>query len=336
MSRLLDSPICVIGAGSWGTALSLVLANNKQLVRLWGHHDQHIQKLAANRTNDRYLPGIYFPENLQVTSDLSVALANVQDILIAVPSYAFRETIIMLQTYLTPANRIVCACKGLDPHTSKLLHQVVEEILGTKIPYAVLSGPSFAKEVASGLPTAITIATKNIDFGDDLTTRLHSQHFRVYTSTDLIGAQLGGAIKNILAIAAGISDGLGMGSSARAALLTRGLSEMMRFGIAMGGKQETFMGLSGLGDLILTCTDNQSRNRRFGLAIARGQAFDAAIKEIDQVVEGMSTTAEVYRLAKQFNIEMPITEQVYQVLYQNVSAQEAVKQLLARIPKAEH
>lgn len=336
MSDILGTPICVIGAGSWGTALALVLANNKQTVHLWGHHEEHIQKLAATRTNDKYLPNIHFPNNLLPKIKLSDALLNAQDILIAVPSHAFRSTIELLKPHLTASSRIIWATKGLDPKTSKLLHQVVEEILGKNIAYAVLSGPSFANEIAQGLPCAITIAANNTKFTKDLITRFHHQHFRVYTSHDLIGVQLGGAIKNILAIGAGISDGLKMGSSARASLLTRGLSEMMRLGIAMGGKQETLMGLSGLGDLILTCTDNQSRNRRFGLAIATGKSFDAASKEIGQVVEGIPTTAEVFRLAQQLKIEMPITEQVYEVLNKNLSPKEAVKHLLARVPKAEN
>ena len=336
MTELLNTPILVIGAGSWGTALSLVLARNKQPVYLWGHNAQHVQAMQNSRSNDRYLPGIKFPDNLAIVTDLDKSLADHTDILIAVPSHAFRNTLITLQPYLTERSRLVWATKGLDPNTSKLLHEVAREIVGNTIPLAVLSGPSFAKEVATNLPTAVTIATANAQFAKDLTERFHNNTFRIYTSTDLIGVQIGGAIKNILAIAAGISDGLGMGSSARAALLTRGLAEMMRLGLVMGGHQETLMGLSGLGDLILTSTDNQSRNRRCGLLISQGKSIQDAVTEIGQVVEGIPTTAEVYRLSQLFHIELPITEQVYGVLYNNVSPEKTVQQLLARVPKMEN
>jgi glycerol-3-phosphate dehydrogenase (NAD(P)+) len=313
-----------------------VLARNKQPVYLWGHNAKHLHELQTSHTNEYYLPGILFPDNLQIITDLEQSLSTCSDILIAVPSHAFRNILIKIQPYLSDHSRLVWATKGLDPHTSKLLHEVAQEILGNKISLAVLSGPSFAKEVAANLPTAVTIATHHEKFAKDLTARFHNNTFRIYTSTDLIGVQLGGAIKNILAIAAGVSDGLSMGCNARAALLTRGLAEMMRFGLAMGGHQETLMGLSGLGDLILTSTDNQSRNRRFGLALAQGKSIDNAVKEIGQVVEGISATAEVFRLAKQLKIEMPITEQVYGVLYQNVSPEKTVQQLLARVPKIEN
>ncbi len=336
MTDLLNQPILVIGAGSWGTALSLVLARNKQPVYLWGHNAEHLQAMQNSRSNEHYLPGISFPENLNIITDLNKALSNVTDILIAVPSHAFRTILIRIKPHLSKQTRIVWATKGLDTHTSKLLHVVAEEIVGTHTPLSVLSGPSFAKEVANNLPTAVTVATMDAQFGRDLTTRFHTNTFRIYTSNDLIGVQLGGAIKNILAIAAGISDGLGMGCSARAALLTRGLTEMMRLGLAMGGQQETLIGLSGLGDLILTSTDNQSRNRRFGLAIAQGKSMQDALKEINQVVEGIPTTEEVFRLSQQLNINMPITEQVYGVIYKNVSPEKSVQQLLARVPKMEN
>jgi glycerol-3-phosphate dehydrogenase (NAD(P)+) len=336
MTDILNTPILVIGAGSWGTALSLVLARNKQDVYLWGHNVEHLHAMQLSHSNENYLPGILFPDNLHIITDLEQPLSTCSDILIAVPSHAFRNILVKIKPFLTEHSRVLWATKGLDPHTSKLLNEVAQEVLGNKIPLAVLSGPSFAKEVANNLPTAVTIATHHEKFAKDLTHRFHNNTFRIYTSNDLIGVQLGGAIKNILAIAAGVSDGLGMGCSARAALLTRGLAEMMRFGLAMGGNQETLMGLSGLGDLILTSTDNQSRNRRFGLALAQDKSTDTALKEIGQVVEGISATAEVFRLSKQLNIEMPITEQVYGVLYQNISPQKTVQQLLARAPKIEN
>ena len=256
--------VAVIGAGSWGTALAVLLARNGHPVSLWGHDAGHIAALSKGRCNQRYLPGIYFPDKLAVTSDLEAVVKDCSILLIAVPSHAFRDLLPKLQPHLSGSPQIAWATKGLECHSGKMLHEVVEEILGPDTPAAVLSGPTFAGEVAADQPTAITVGSKNQEFAEDVAGLLRNPHFRAYTTDDVIGVQLGGATKNVLAIAAGMADGLGFAANARAALITRGLAEMMRLGLALGGKPETLMGLAGVGDLILTCTDNQSRNRRFG------------------------------------------------------------------------
>ncbi len=323
-------PIAVLGAGSWVTALAALLARNHQPVHLWG---RDVAQMQQQRCNIQYLPDVKFPESLSVSSDLSEALDGVQDILIAVPSHAFRETLQAIFLYCRPNTHLLWATKGLEPNSGKLLHEVVQEEL--KCNMGVLSGPTFAQEVAAGLPTAITLATKSESLIQMVIRRFHSNTFRVYSTHDLIGVQLGATVKNVLAIAAGIADGLGFGANARCALITRGLAEMMRLGVALGGQQETFMGLSGLGDLILTSTDNQSRNRRFGLALGSGLNVQEAKGMINQAIEGVNSTAEVYRWAKRLLIDMPITEQVYRVLYENLSPREAVEVLFARPPKNE-
>jgi glycerol-3-phosphate dehydrogenase (NAD(P)+) len=253
---------------------------------------------------------------------------------VVVPSHAFRETLTRLTPRLKPHMRIAWATKGLEPESGKLLHEVAEEIVGAR-PAAVISGPTFAREVAAGLPTAVTVASATPQFAADLASRLHSDTFRAYTSDDVIGVEVGGAVKNVLALAAGIADGLGFGANTRAALITRGLAEIMRLGVALGGKRETFMGLAGLGDLVLTCTDDQSRNRRLGLALARGTSLSDALREIGQIVEGVATAREVMRLAKAHGIEMPISEQVHCVLHEGKNPRAAVQSLLQREQKAE-
>jgi glycerol-3-phosphate dehydrogenase (NAD(P)+) len=261
-------------------------------------------------------------------------LSQIQDIFVAVPSHAFREVMNLIKPFLNSDVRIGWGTKGLDPESGKLFHEVVQEIIG-KIPMAVLSGPSFAKEVALELPTAVTLANNNQNFSQDLVSRFYNPNFRVYTSNDMIGVQLCGAVKNVLAIAVGVSDGLNLGANARCALITRGLAEMARLGKAMGGNLETFMGLAGIGDLVLTATDDQSRNRRCGLALALGKELTKIQEEIGQVIEGATNAGIVYNLAKKLNVEMPIVEQVYLTLYENLPASEAVKALLSRYPKAE-
>ncbi|MEE8342375.1 MAG: NAD(P)H-dependent glycerol-3-phosphate dehydrogenase, partial [Gammaproteobacteria bacterium] len=231
--------------------------------------------------------------------------------------------------------RVAWATKGLELETAMLPHQVAQSVLGESRPLAVISGPTFAREVASGLPTAITVASKNPEFSEKLSGLLHGEQFRAYTSSDMVGVELGGAVKNVLAIAAGICDGLGFGANSRAALVTRGLAELMRLGEAMGGRRETFMGLAGVGDLVLTCTDDQSRNRRLGIALGQGINCQQALQEIGQVVEGVNTAREVVRLARRFGIDMPITEQVYRVLHENLAPRDAVRALLTREPKQE-
>lgn len=328
------STLCVLGAGAWGTALAVLLARSKAPVLLWGHNAEHIARLAKERSNERFLPGVAFPNSLQVSADLTHVLSIAHDCLVAVPSHAFRETVTRLAPYLKPDSRVAWATKGLEPESGKLLHEVAQELLGARAT-AVISGPTFAREVAAGSPTALTVASATLQFAADLAARLHNDTFRAYTSDDVIGVELGGAIKNVLAIAAGIADGLGYGANTRAALITRGLAEMMRLGVALGGKRETFMGLAGLGDLVLTCTDDQSRNRRLGLALARGTALTDALRDIGQIVEGVPTAREVMRLAKAHGIEMPISEQVYCVLYENKNPRAAVQSLLQREQKAE-
>ena len=328
--------ISILGAGSWGTALALQAARNGCETMLWGHNPQHISQVKQARENQRYLAGFNFPANLYVTDNLQQAVSFSELILLAVPSHAFKNTLIAIQPFLTENSQIAWATKGFDSETGELLSQVSLAILGNNINTAVISGPTFAKEVAAGLPTALTIASTSESLANQLTDILHNHCFRIYTSTDIIGVQVGGACKNVLAIAAGIADGLGFGANTRAALITRGLNEIMRLGIKLNGQADTFMGLTGLGDLILTCTDNQSRNRRFGLALGQGQSQQQALAEIAQEVEGIGAAREAYLLSKHYQVEMPITEQVYKVLFENLEPKLAVQNLLTRDQKPEN
>lgn len=327
--------IAVLGAGSWGTALALLLARNGHTVRLWGHNPEHIKQLRQDGENQRYLPGFTFPSTLALETDIKAVIAGAEVILIVVPSHAFGKTLTCLKPHVSPTTCLAWATKGLETGSGRLLHEVTRDILGESHPYAVISGPSFAHEVAAGMPTAITIAAEDIDYAQRIAELLHSSTFRAYTSEDVIGVELGGAVKNVMAIATGISDGLGFGANARAALITRGLAEMVRLGMAVGGRKETFMGLAGLGDLVLTCTDNQSRNRRFGLAVGRRQDVQTAYQDIGQVVEGANTVREVISLASHYGVEMPITAQVHQVLYKDTDPGMAVRALLSREQKSE-
>lgn len=331
----MTSTISVLGAGSWGTALAIQAARNGYHTLLWGRDPAHIKTLQQNRTNQRYLPGFVFPNTLETSSELAEAVAFSDLILIAVPSHAFKDTLIKLRRLTSQQVQIAWATKGFAPNDGYLLHHSVERIFAKETPVAVLSGPTFAREVAADLPTAITIASNHADFAEQLTRIFHSARFRTYTSTDMIGVQTGGAVKNVLAIASGIADGLNFGANTRAALITRGLHEIIRLGLKLGGRQETFMGLAGLGDLILTCTDNQSRNRRFGLALGQNKDRAAAREEIYQEIEGVSAAKETYLLAQSHGIDMPITEQTYKVLYESLSPLAAVQNLLDRELKAE-
>lgn len=332
----MNRSISVLGAGSWGTALAILAARNGCRTMLWGHNRDHISALQRLRQNSRYLPDIVFPNSLQVTGDLAEAATFSDLILLVVPSHAFQQTLLNVRPFLAPRAQIAWATKGFNPDNGHLLHETAEHILSPETPLAVLSGPTFAREVAIGLPTAITVASPQPDFAAKLGDILRNPRFRVYTGNDIIGVQIGGAVKNVLAIAAGIADGLNFGSNTRAALITRGLAEIMRLGLALNGKQETFMGLTGLGDLILTCTDNQSRNRRFGLALGQGKTPDTARIEIDQEIEGISAARETLLLAQKHDIDMPITEQTFNVLYRNLEPLLAVQNLLEREPKAEN
>lgn len=327
--------ITVLGAGSWGTALAILLARNGWPTLLWGNEAPHMAALQRERCNAQYLPENTFPEALRVSANLDSAVTASEVILLAVPSHALRIVLQQLAGLLQPGQRLAWATKGLESGSGKLPHQVVNEVLGADIETAVVSGPTFAREVAAGLPTAVTVASSSNSFAGQLAAMLHGQNFRAYTSSDVTGVELGGAVKNVLAIAAGITDGLGFGANARAALITRGLAELMRLGVALGGERDTFMGLAGLGDLLLTCTDNQSRNRRMGMALAQGLTIQQASDSIGQVVEGVQTAREVVDLARRNGVEMPICAQVYRVLYENLSPKSAVHTLLAREQKSE-
>jgi len=331
----MTSKISVLGAGSWGTALAIQAARNGNQTLLWGHNPKHIKSLAQARENQRYLAGLTFPDTLNVTDNIKEAAQFSDILLISVPSHAFKETLLKIKPFANKKVKIAWATKGFNPETGELLHQTVANILDTETPAAVLSGPSFAREVAADLPTAVTIAATQAAFADELALLMHSPRFRTYTTADIISVQVGGAVKNVLAIAAGIADGIGFGANTRAALVTRGIAEIIRLNTALGGQQETLMGLAGLGDLILTCTDNQSRNRRFGLALGQGKDKDTAIKEIGQEVEGISAARETYKLAKKHGIDMPITEQTYKVLYDGLAPLSAVQNLLQRDQKPE-
>lgn len=322
----------VLGAGSWGTALAMQLARNGAPAYLWGRDAAQLAAMHTARCNARYLPDLPFPEQLCIEADLGRVLAACSDILIAAPSSALRT---VLQPLAATPHRVVWATKGFEEGSGKLPHEVAHEVLGSARPVAVLSGPSFAREVAADLPTAITLATTDTVFGEAFAARLHGGAFRVYTSDDVTGVEIGGAVKNVIAIGAGLADGLGFGANARAALITRGLSEIQRLGIALGGRPETFMGLAGMGDLVLTCTDDQSRNRRCGKLLAKGLSATAAQAEIAQVVEGVAAARETRRVAVRVGVDMPISEQIYRVLYENLPPRVAVEALLERERKTE-
>ena len=331
----MEKKIAILGAGSWGTALAILAARNGCQTLLWGHLPEHVLALEQDRENRRYLPGVPFPDLLTVASDWEAIAAFDCPLLVCVPSHAFQATMVNIKPYLPDNVKIAWATKGFSSNGGFLLHDIVADVFSKETPVAMISGPSFAAEVAAGLPTAITVASPSVDFSTQIADLLHSARFRTYTSTDLIGVEVGGAVKNVLAIAAGIADGLGFGANTRAALITRGLNEIIRLGVQLGGRQETFMGLAGLGDLILTCTDNQSRNRRFGLALGRGQDRELAMQTIAQEIEGIVAAKETYLLSKKFGIDMPITEQTYRVLYEGLSPQVAVENLLTRGQKSE-
>ncbi|WP_429176533.1 NAD(P)H-dependent glycerol-3-phosphate dehydrogenase [Aeromonas salmonicida] len=323
--------ISVLGAGSYGSALAISLARNGHPTLLWGHDSAHVAELEHDRCNKAFLPDVPFPADLQLTADLQRAVQAAPVLLLVVPSHVFGDVLTRIKPFLRPDTRIAWATKGLEPDSGRLLQDVARDVLGETIPLAVISGPTFAKELAAGLPTAISVASTHDDFADELSHLLHcGRSFRVYTNPDFVGLQLGGAVKNVIAIGAGLSDGLGFGANARTALITRGLVEMQRLGAALGADAKTFMGMAGLGDLVLTCTDNQSRNRRFGLALGAGKAVETAMAEIGQVVEGYRNTKEVHLLAARCGVEMPICEQIFQVLYQGKNPKEAAIALLSR------
>lgn len=330
-----EAPIAVLGAGSWGTALAIQLARSGRVTRLWGRDPGQMRVLSRERCNSRYLPGASFPDSLVVTSELTVALRGAHDALVAVPSHAFRSLLTAIAPRLDPATRVAWATKGFELESGKLPHQIAREVLGSGRPVAVLSGPTFAREVGAGLPTAMTIASPDNGFATALAQGLSSSNFRAYTSNDIIGVEVGGAVKNVLAVGAGLSDGLGFGANTRVALITRGLVEMTRLGVRLGARRETFMGLAGLGDLVLTCTDDQSRNRRFGLLLAAGDTPEQALAKIGQAVEGYVAAKAVRSVAQRANVAMPICEGIYGVLYDKLPARDVVRGLMSRPIKPE-
>ncbi len=332
--RMAGQRIGVIGAGSWGTALGILLARHGHQVLLWGHEPQEMHHLQQDGENRRYLPGLPFPSGLHPVVELEAALEGVDEILIVVPSHAFEKVLQRVQELIPAPHSLSWATKGLVPQGRRLLHEAASSIF-PNASLAVISGPTFAAEVARGLPTAVTVASSDTEHARKLAGYLHGDSFRAYTSSDLVGVEVGGAAKNVMAIAAGISDGLGFGANARAALITRGLAEITRLGLALGGEHATFMGLAGLGDLVLTCTDDQSRNRRMGLALARGLTIEEAKREIGQEVEGLGAARDFHHKARELGVEMPITAAVHQVLYQGLAPDAAVRALLARHPRDE-
>lgn len=327
--------VAVLGSGSWGTALAIHLARTGHRAILWGIETDELTAMARDRTNRRYLPGIELPAGVEIEHDFATAVAQAEQLLVVVPSHAFREVLERLKPVLRADQRVAWATKGFELKTGKLPHEVAIEVLGPGVPTAVLSGPTFAKEVGAGLPTAMTVASVDEQYAMELARSISGVNFRAYVSRDMIGVEVGGATKNVLAIGAGISDGLGFGANTRVALITRGLAEMMRLGVALGADKDTFMGLAGLGDLVLTCTDDQSRNRRMGLALAAGKTSDEAQAEIGQVVEGVLAARAVCEVAHRHGVEMPIIEQIYDVLYEGKPPRDAVYALMKRAIKSE-
>lgn len=320
--------IAVLSAGAWGTALALHLARQHHVV-LWTRNREHLEAMRASRANHLYLGDYPFPGALQVEADLHGALNSADLILSSVPTAGFRHILKEIRASGTRAP-LVWACKGLESFTAKMTHEVAAEELPAGYRYGILSGPSFANEVARGLPTAMTLASADAGFARDAAAAMHGGNVRVYTSTDVVGVAVGGALKNVMAIAAGISDGMGFGNNARAALITRGLAEITRFGMALGGRQETFMGLTGAGDLILTCTGDASRNRTVGLRLAGGETLDQIVTSLGHVAEGVHTTREVHQRAGKLGVDMPITREVHRVLSEGLSPRLAVEALLSR------
>ena len=330
-------PILVLGAGSWGVvALALLLDRNGSDVRLWSYDPHQVELLNTQRENQIYLPGVAIPESVHISNDLETLIDGVTDILICVPSPFFLQTLLLLKKAKPQGLRIAWGTKGLDPESHRLLGEVVVEHYGRDTPMAIISGPSFAKEVVLSLPTAVSLAGNNADFNRDMIESLHSAMFRVYENPDFVGVELCGVIKNVLAIGVGICDGMGFGANARSALITRGLAEMTRLCEAIGGQSQTVMSLAGIGDLVLTCTDDQSRNRRFGLAMGRECDAEVAKREIGQAIEGYTNAKQLYELAESHHVEMPIVDCLYRILYEGADIKQQVSILMGRDPRGEH
>ncbi|KRG71976.1 NAD(P)H-dependent glycerol-3-phosphate dehydrogenase [Pseudoxanthomonas dokdonensis] len=328
--------IAVLGAGSWGTALAALMARHGHAVTLWGRDPVVIQAIDQQHQNPRYLPGIDLPGNLRATTDMAAAMQDVDFVLVVVPSHAFTATVRQMAALRPATAGVAWATKGFEPGSGRFLHEVAEDILGSDVPLAVVTGPSFAKEVTLGLPTAVTVHGNASEFTARVANVMHGPAFRAYTGDDMVGAELGGAMKNVLAVATGVADGMQLGLNARAGLITRGLNEMLRLAAAIGGRPETLMGLAGLGDLVLTATGDLSRNRRLGLALGKGQSLDDAVREIGQVVESLQTADEVMRQANRHGIDLPISSAVQAVLHGELSPSDGLKQLMAREQKPEY
>jgi len=329
--------VAVIGAGSWGTALAKVLGDKGISVHLWGHRLEHVQSIARARENTTYLPGYPLPGNIKPTHDIAEAVAGKAMVVMVVPSHVYRDVFTAVTPHLAKNAAVLSATKGIENDSLMTMTAVMDDVLGPghSTGLGVLSGPSFAKEVADQIPTAVTVGAAQIETATKFQELFFTERFRVYTSTDVIGLELGGPLKNIVAIAAGICDGLGYGTNTRAALITRGLAEITRMGVKMGANPLTFSGLAGLGDLVLTCTGDLSRNRTVGLALGKGKSLQNILDEMQMVAEGVKTTNSAWRLAQKIDVEMPILEQIYNVLYKNKPCSEAVKDLLARNQKEE-
>ncbi|HVF34127.1 MAG TPA: NAD(P)H-dependent glycerol-3-phosphate dehydrogenase [Candidatus Saccharimonadia bacterium] len=328
--------VAVLGAGSWGTALAAVLARNGAATTLWGRDAAAIEAMRVSRRNARYLPDAELPAALVLTASLREALAGAALVLVVTPSHAFADVLRDATPYLPHGAGLAWATKGFDPESGRLLHEVAREIVGDGHALAVVTGPSFAREVAAGLPTAVTVHAQDAGFAARVAQLLHAPAFRAYDGTDMIGAELGGAMKNVLAVATGVADGMQLGLNARAGLITRGLNEMLRLNEAIGGRPETIMGLAGVGDLVLTCTGELSRNRRLGIALGRGVPLRQAVAEIGQVVESVQTVNQVMQLAHAHAIELPISCQVQRVLREEITPAEGLKVLMAREQKPEY
>jgi glycerol-3-phosphate dehydrogenase (NAD(P)+) len=325
--------LAILGSGAWGTALAVSFAPRHQ-VTLWSREVEEIEAMVREGCNQRFLPDVPLPAELKLSTSLNEALAGAELVIVAVPVAGLRNTLQQLAKLPSPVS-VIWVCKGFESGTSQFPHQIAEEILPASFSRGVLSGPSFAQEVARGQPTAMALASNDGEFAQRTAKALHHSRLRIYSSTDMVGVEIGGAVKNVLAIAAGICDGMKMGLNARAALLTRGLAEMTRLGLQMGGRAETLGGLSGVGDLILTCTGDLSRNRQVGMLLAQHKSLDNILSELGHVAEGVYTAREVHRIAQQNGVEMPICEAVYRVLYENLAADNAVEALLNRQPGSE-
>ena len=328
--------MAVLGAGSWGTALAALSARNGNPTVLWGRDARQLAQMRSSRRNPRYFPDLDLPASLRFEADLGAALAAAELVLVVVPSHAFTAVVTEVAA-LHPALRgLAWATKGFESGSGRFLHEVAADLLGESLPTAVVTGPSFAREVVQGLPTAVTVHSSDEVFAGEVAAALHAPTFRAYTGTDMRGAELGGAMKNVLAVATGVSDGMQFGLNARAGVITRGLHEMLRLNAAIGGRAETLMGLAGLGDLVLTCTGDLSRNRRLGLALGQGVPIAEAIAGIGQVVESVQTADEVMRLAARHQVELPISALVQRVLRGELTPAEGVRQLLSREQKPEY